>query len=123
VSELQLAPPTGLVLLGGTADEGVYGARFLVGEERGELMQWPEDFPSGGLQVFVPKWCSRRCTRRPCCARGRDTTTRRWCATCVPRPRRSAAAWVLHVPHGVIPAGARGGRLVCDDVLPACRHW
>ena len=56
VSELQLVRPTGVVLLGATAGQAVFGSRFRVGEARGTLHAWPADFPSGGLDVPSPEW-------------------------------------------------------------------
>ena len=43
VAELALVRPRGVVLLGGTAGQAVYGAKFRVGPSRGRLQQWPTD--------------------------------------------------------------------------------
>jgi uracil-DNA glycosylase len=43
VAELALVRPTGVVLLGGTAGQAVYGASFKVGESRGRLLEWPTE--------------------------------------------------------------------------------
>jgi uracil-DNA glycosylase family protein len=44
-AELELVRPSGVVLLGGTAGKAVYGAAFRVGEARGRVQEWPEEFP------------------------------------------------------------------------------
>lgn len=44
VAELALVRPSGLVVLGGTAGKALYGPGFRVGEARGQLRHWPEDF-------------------------------------------------------------------------------
>jgi uracil-DNA glycosylase family protein len=43
-AELELVRPQGVVLLGGTAGKAVYGSSFRVGEARGRLREWPEEF-------------------------------------------------------------------------------
>ncbi|CAI9415420.1 UdgX family uracil-DNA binding protein [Nocardioides sp. T2.26MG-1] len=43
-AELRMVRPTGVVLLGGTAGQAVYGAGFRVGEARGRLEEWPSSF-------------------------------------------------------------------------------
>ena len=44
-AELELVRPAGVVLLGGTAGKAVYGSSFRVGEARGRVRDWPEEFP------------------------------------------------------------------------------
>lgn len=44
-AELELVRPSGVVLLGGTAGQAVYGPAFRVGEARGGVRDWPGDFP------------------------------------------------------------------------------
>ncbi len=44
VAELALVQPVGVVLLGGTAGKALYGSGFKVGEARGQLNPWPEEF-------------------------------------------------------------------------------
>jgi uracil-DNA glycosylase len=41
VAELALVKPTGVVLLGGTAGQAIYGSTFRVGASRGRLQDWP----------------------------------------------------------------------------------
>jgi uracil-DNA glycosylase len=41
-AEMRLIRPAGVVLLGGTAGQAVYGAAFRVGEARGRRLDWPE---------------------------------------------------------------------------------
>ena len=56
LAELELVRPTGVLLLGGTAGKALYGAKFRVGETRGQLQSWPEaigDVPTGDL---APDW-------------------------------------------------------------------
>jgi DNA polymerase len=55
VAELALVRPTGVVLLGGTAGKTIYGAGFRVGEARGRLRDWPEDFASVPVR-HRPRW-------------------------------------------------------------------
>jgi uracil-DNA glycosylase len=45
VAELDVVRPTGVVLLGGTAGQAVYGSSFRVGASRGSLLDWPDGFP------------------------------------------------------------------------------
>lgn len=54
VAELSVVRPTGLVALGGTAGQALYGTGFRVGEARGEVRAWPTDFP--GAAVVAPSW-------------------------------------------------------------------
>ncbi len=44
VAELAVVRPTGVVILGGTAGKALYGSGFKVGEARGQLNPWPEEF-------------------------------------------------------------------------------
>jgi uracil-DNA glycosylase len=53
VAELDLVRPAGVVLLGGTAGQTVYGSSFRVGAQRGRLQDWPvETF----VVHHVPDW-------------------------------------------------------------------
>lgn len=52
VAELDVVRPTGVVLLGGTAGQAVYGSAFRVGTSRGHLLEWPEAF---GVR-HPPEW-------------------------------------------------------------------
>jgi uracil-DNA glycosylase len=45
LAELSLVRPQGVVLLGGTAGQAVYGSKFRVGTTRGVLRDWPEASP------------------------------------------------------------------------------
>jgi DNA polymerase len=45
LAELGLVRPTGVVLLGGTAGQALYGSSFRVGESRGRFQEWPSAFP------------------------------------------------------------------------------
>ncbi len=70
VAELALVKPQGIVLLGGTAGQAIYGSKFRVGETRGRLQEWPvtvfEAAPAKGAEVgggtyseprmYVPRW-------------------------------------------------------------------
>lgn len=56
VAELELVRPSGVVLLGGTAGKALYGASFRVGETRGRLQDWPEDFGGAVRSAFAPEW-------------------------------------------------------------------
>lgn len=56
VAELELVRPTGVVLLGGTAGKALYGSSFRVGETRGRLQDWPEDFGGAVRSEFDPEW-------------------------------------------------------------------
>ncbi|WGX98188.1 UdgX family uracil-DNA binding protein [Nocardioides sp. L-11A] len=42
-AELALVRPRGVVVLGGTAGQALYGPRFRVGEARGRRLAWPDD--------------------------------------------------------------------------------
>jgi uracil-DNA glycosylase len=56
VAELELVRPAGVVLLGGTAGKALYGSSFRVGETRGRLQDWPEDFGGAVRSEFEPGW-------------------------------------------------------------------
>jgi uracil-DNA glycosylase family protein len=43
MAELDLVRPRGVVLLGGTAGQALYGSKFRVGEARGRPLDWPAD--------------------------------------------------------------------------------
>jgi uracil-DNA glycosylase len=44
-AEMRLVRPRGVVLLGGTAGQAVYGAGFRVSASRGKPLQWPDALP------------------------------------------------------------------------------
>ena len=52
-AEMELVKPSGVVLLGGTAGRAVYGSAFRVGEARGRVREWPEDFPVRRTPAWV----------------------------------------------------------------------
>ena len=52
-AELELVRPAGVVLLGGTAGKAVYGPSFRVGEARGRVRDWPEEFPVRRTPAWV----------------------------------------------------------------------
>lgn len=56
VAELELVQPTGVILLGGTAGKAMFGSSFRVGETRGRLQNWPEDFGGAVRSAFEPEW-------------------------------------------------------------------
>jgi len=56
VAELAVVRPTGVVVLGGTAGKALYGADFRVGEARGDLRSWPENFPGMEDDSLAPEW-------------------------------------------------------------------
>jgi uracil-DNA glycosylase len=56
VAELELVRPTGVLLLGGTAGQALYGTRFRVGEARGRRQPWPEDIGGSVTSDYVPDW-------------------------------------------------------------------
>jgi uracil-DNA glycosylase family protein len=45
LAELDVVRPRGVVLLGSTAGQSVYGAAFRVTASRGQRLEWPEDLP------------------------------------------------------------------------------
>jgi len=53
LAELDLVRPQGVVLLGGTAGQAVYGSSFRVGESRGQLQEWPSE---SHLVRHRPEW-------------------------------------------------------------------
>jgi len=55
LAELDLVRPTGVLVLGGTAGKALYGTRFRVGDARGDLRPWPEDF-GPDEQHHCPEW-------------------------------------------------------------------
>jgi uracil-DNA glycosylase family protein len=52
-AEFRLLRPVGVVLLGGTAGQLVFGSSFRVGAARGRLAQWPERFPVENPPAWV----------------------------------------------------------------------
>ncbi len=56
VAELSLVRPRGIVLLGGTAGKAVFGTAFRVGESRGRMADWPDDFPGATDATPAPDW-------------------------------------------------------------------
>jgi uracil-DNA glycosylase family protein len=56
VAEVELLRPAGVVLLGGTAGKALYGSSFRVGESRGRLQDWPEEFGGAVRSKFQPGW-------------------------------------------------------------------
>jgi DNA polymerase len=74
VAELELVRPSGVVLLGGTAGKALYGASFRVGDARGRLRDWPEDFGGAARTSYPPQFVI--CTTHPSAvlrSRNRDT--------------------------------------------------
>jgi uracil-DNA glycosylase family protein len=55
VAELDLVQPRGVVLLGATAGQAVYGPGFRVGASRGARLDWPEDL-AGEQPAHAPAW-------------------------------------------------------------------
>ncbi len=55
VAELDMVQPLGIVLLGATAGQAIYGSTFRVGESRGRRLEWPDEI--GGNPVgHRPYW-------------------------------------------------------------------
>lgn len=52
LAELDVVRPRGVVLLGSTAGQSVYGPAFRVGEARGQRLRWPASLDVGG----PPEW-------------------------------------------------------------------
>ena len=52
-AELDLVRPRGVVLLGATAGQAVFGASFRVGATRGQRLGWPDDSPLGQRPDWV----------------------------------------------------------------------
>jgi len=48
LAELELVRPRGVVLLGGTAGQAIYGASFRVGAARGQVRDWPTEVAGVG---------------------------------------------------------------------------
>jgi DNA polymerase len=55
VAELAVVRPTGVLLLGGSAGNAVFGSSFRVGEARGRLMPWPDTAPTPDAE-HLPDW-------------------------------------------------------------------
>ena len=55
VAELDMVQPRGVVLLGATAGQAIYGSGFRVGESRGQRMDWPEA-GAEGPEHHAPDW-------------------------------------------------------------------
>jgi DNA polymerase len=56
VAEIDLVRPAGVVLLGATAGKALFGPGFRVGESRGRLMPWPDDFGGHARTTYPPEW-------------------------------------------------------------------
>jgi uracil-DNA glycosylase family 4 len=71
VAELDMVRPNGIVLLGATAGQAVYGPDFRVGQQRGRRLDWPEavgeapghHVPDWGLATVHPSAVLRSRTR------------------------------------------------------------
>jgi DNA polymerase len=55
VAELAMVRPRGVVLLGATAGQAVYGPGFRVGESRGVRLDWPDEV-AGARAGHAPDW-------------------------------------------------------------------
>jgi uracil-DNA glycosylase family protein len=55
VAELEMVQPQGVVLLGATAAQSLYGAGFRVTESRGVRLDWPDEV-HGTSVVHAPEW-------------------------------------------------------------------
>ncbi len=55
VAELDMVRPRGVVLLGATAGQAIYGSGFRVGESRGQRLEWPEA-AGDGPDHHAPEW-------------------------------------------------------------------
>lgn len=55
VAELQMVRPRGVVLLGATAGQAVFGPKFRVGESRGVRLDWPDEV-AGSPMEHAPDW-------------------------------------------------------------------
>jgi uracil-DNA glycosylase family 4 len=55
VAEIEMVQPRGVVLLGATAGQAVYGPRFRVGAARGRRLDWPE-LPANHERGWRPEW-------------------------------------------------------------------
>ena len=53
LAELDAVRPSGVVLLGATAGQAVYGASFRVGASRGSVMEWPASTPLAAAPSWV----------------------------------------------------------------------
>jgi uracil-DNA glycosylase family protein len=56
VAELAMVRPRGVVLLGATAGQAVYGPGFRVGESRGVRLDWPDEFAGTSDAEHTPDW-------------------------------------------------------------------
>jgi DNA polymerase len=56
VAELDLVAPEGLVVLGATAGQALYGSKFRVGDVRGKRQDFPETLPGGQRVHRPPAW-------------------------------------------------------------------
>jgi len=52
-AELEVVRPAGVVLLGGTAGQALYGSSFRVGTARGRVIDWPEELPASDPAPWV----------------------------------------------------------------------
>lgn len=52
-AELDVVRPAGVVLLGGTAGQALYGSSFRVGKARGRVIDWPEGMPASDPAPWV----------------------------------------------------------------------
>lgn len=55
VAELEMVRPRGVVLLGATAGQAIYGTGFRVGESRGVRLDWPDEV-AGTPVAHAPDW-------------------------------------------------------------------
>lgn len=55
VAELEMVRPRGVILLGATAGQAIYGPDFRVGESRGDRLTWPEHV-AGAPPEHTPDW-------------------------------------------------------------------
>jgi uracil-DNA glycosylase len=55
VAELEMVRPRGVVLLGATAGQAVFGPGFRVGESRGARLTWPDEV-AGSTLGHAPEW-------------------------------------------------------------------
>jgi uracil-DNA glycosylase family 4 len=55
VAELDMVQPQGVVLLGATAAQSVYGSDFRITESRGVRLDWPDEI-RGSSVVQPPDW-------------------------------------------------------------------
>jgi uracil-DNA glycosylase family protein len=55
-AELDVVRPTGVLVLGSTAGKALYGPGFRVGEARGEMRSWPDEFGAPDHEHHRPEW-------------------------------------------------------------------